>query len=175
MGFPCVGIEMPKLIKHLLNLLAHVRIMVMMVFFHIGVLDPPNQEHSILAEDEPSPSSSMVVKKMDVVAVEFVKKSLPVVEFGNFVDRTRSCPDDKLVCAVCLCCLERNHEIRELSNCTHVFHRGCLDKWVDQGQVTCPLCRSNLLAIQEEETRGGGDSWMVERIAYLLGEDLLID
>ncbi|KAF5811974.1 putative transcription factor C2H2 family [Helianthus annuus] len=35
--------------------------------------------------------------------------------------------------------------IREIVNCKHVFHRECLDKWVDVGQVNCPLCRSVLL------------------------------
>ena len=25
------------------------------------------------------------------------------------------------------------------------FHKACIDKWVDKGQATCPLCRALLL------------------------------
>ncbi|WP_422615257.1 RING finger domain-containing protein, partial [Corynebacterium parakroppenstedtii] len=32
------------------------------------------------------------------------------------------------------------------TNCRHVFHRCCLDGWLDLGRMTCPLCRSPLLS-----------------------------
>uniref|UniRef100_N1R3Q6 Uncharacterized protein n=1 Tax=Aegilops tauschii TaxID=37682 RepID=N1R3Q6_AEGTA len=37
------------------------------------------------------------------------------------------------------------HRVRELGNCAHAFHKACIDKWVDKGQATCPLCRALLL------------------------------
>lgn len=46
-------------------------------------------------------------------------------------------------CAVCLCRIDEGDEIRELS-CNHLFHRVCLDRWLGCGQMTCPLCRSNV-------------------------------
>uniref|UniRef100_A0A0D3FZB0 RING-type domain-containing protein n=1 Tax=Oryza barthii TaxID=65489 RepID=A0A0D3FZB0_9ORYZ len=37
-------------------------------------------------------------------------------------------------------------EVRRLSNCRHVFHRGCLDRWIEHDdQRTCPLCRAPLI------------------------------
>ena len=36
-------------------------------------------------------------------------------------------------CAVCLCAIEEGDEVPEL-RCRHVFHRGCLDEWVDRGR-----------------------------------------
>lgn len=54
-------------------------------------------------------------------------------------------------CRVCLERLELTDEVRRLGNCTHAFHTGCIDRWIDVGEVTCPLCRSNLLPRQ----RGG--------------------
>jgi hypothetical protein len=59
--------------------------------------------------------------------------------------------DQASTCRVCLDRLEPTDEVRRLGNCAHAFHRGCIDRWIDVGEVTCPLCRSNLLPRQ----RGG--------------------
>ncbi|XP_068638390.1 probable E3 ubiquitin-protein ligase XERICO [Aristolochia californica] len=47
-------------------------------------------------------------------------------------------------CAVCLCDVEEGDEVRELQ-CRHVYHRKCLDKWLEHSGVTCPLCRRLVL------------------------------
>ncbi|GLU03151.1 hypothetical protein SLE2022_203670 [Rubroshorea leprosula] len=44
-------------------------------------------------------------------------------------------------CCVCLCRFGAEEEVSELS-CKHFFHKGCLDKWFDNKNSTCPLCRS---------------------------------
>ncbi|CAN4121946.1 unnamed protein product [Withania somnifera] len=46
-------------------------------------------------------------------------------------------------CAICLCKIEDGDEVREL-NCDHLFHRTCLDRWMNCGRMTCPLCRNHL-------------------------------
>ncbi|KAF8407894.1 hypothetical protein HHK36_007032 [Tetracentron sinense] len=45
-------------------------------------------------------------------------------------------------CAVCLCRIEEEEEIREL-RCDHIFHRVCLDRWLGYRHTTCPLCRGS--------------------------------
>ncbi|OVA04683.1 zinc finger protein [Macleaya cordata] len=70
--------------------------------------------------------------------------------------------------------MERSHEIRELSNCCHVFHRECLDMWIDQYHLTCPLCRAKLVSCQREDQivyDDEEDPWMVERMQYLYGDN----
>lgn len=57
------------------------------------------------------------------------------------------------MCTICLDPVDLKHQVRQLSRCTHVFHRDCLDTWVDSGQVTCPLCRSLLLPPKTNLTR----------------------
>ncbi|KAG8626186.1 hypothetical protein KVT40_006587 [Elsinoe batatas] len=47
--------------------------------------------------------------------------------------------------------VQRNDEVWGLG-CCHVYHRACLDPWVDQGKRTCPLCHRNL----EEDSAGQG-------------------
>lgn len=59
--------------------------------------------------------------------------------------------DNEPTCAICLGNLAAQHKIRELVNCAHVFHVECIDKWVDSGQVSCPLCRADLLPEKEDD------------------------
>ncbi|XP_044970405.1 RING-H2 finger protein ATL57-like [Hordeum vulgare subsp. vulgare] len=96
---------------------------------------------------------------------ETVKQRLPPVELVvHLAERSRSSTSkraapagrytdggDASTCRVCLERLELTDEVRPLGNCAHAFHRGCIDRWIDVGEVTCPLCRSNLLPRQ----RGG--------------------
>ncbi|CAI9761833.1 unnamed protein product [Fraxinus pennsylvanica] len=51
---------------------------------------------------------------------------------------------DAAECAICLCNIDEQDEVRELKYCKHVFHRVCLDRWVGYGHCTCPLCRNYL-------------------------------
>ncbi|KMZ63453.1 hypothetical protein ZOSMA_409G00110 [Zostera marina] len=55
-------------------------------------------------------------------------------------------------CMVCLQELVDGDEVRNLINCRHVFHKCCLDPWVELGRRVCPLCRSSLV---EEEVDDG--------------------
>ncbi|XP_078437878.1 uncharacterized protein LOC144708432 [Wolffia australiana] len=60
-------------------------------------------------------------------------------------------------CAVCISAVDVGDEIREL-RCRHVFHRGCLDEWVDYGKDTCPLCRVPLFpAVGEADDEDAPD------------------
>nr|GMD19658.1 E3 ubiquitin-protein ligase RHA2B-like [Ipomoea batatas] len=51
--------------------------------------------------------------------------------------------DGAVDCAVCLCKIDEGEEVRDLK-CNHIFHRGCLDRWLGTGRITCPLCRTHL-------------------------------
>ncbi|CAH2048228.1 unnamed protein product [Thlaspi arvense] len=65
---------------------------------------------------------------------------LPVVRFSDLNRPESEC------CAVCLYDFENDDEIRRLTNCSHIFHKGCLDRWMmDYNQMTCPLCRTQFI------------------------------
>uniref|UniRef100_A0A1J3CA93 Putative E3 ubiquitin-protein ligase RHA2B n=1 Tax=Noccaea caerulescens TaxID=107243 RepID=A0A1J3CA93_NOCCA len=53
-------------------------------------------------------------------------------------------------CIVCLSTLKAGEEVRKL-DCRHVFHKQCLEGWIQHLNFSCPLCRSPLLT-------HGGDS-----------------
>ncbi|XP_006652689.1 brassinosteroid-responsive RING protein 1-like [Oryza brachyantha] len=98
----------------------------------------------------------------DGLQPEKVKQSLPLVEYMHLAELSPSpaaaCHDGEsgypTTCRVCLEGLEATDEVRRLGNCTHAFHIGCIDRWIDLGEVTCPLCRSHLLPRQRRGLLG---------------------
>ena len=47
-------------------------------------------------------------------------------------------------CSVCLADYEEN-EFVEITPCNHNFHTDCLLDWLDDANITCPLCRAHLV------------------------------
>eukprot|EP01018_Ginkgo_biloba_P020163 Gb_40644 [translate_table: standard] len=68
---------------------------------------------------------------------------LPLLSFSGLEEFDED--EEEVMCAVCLSALERNEQIRSLVNCRHIFHKDCLDEWVDRNHNSCPICRSRLL------------------------------
>ncbi|KAL5222915.1 hypothetical protein ABZP36_027628 [Zizania latifolia] len=52
-------------------------------------------------------------------------------------------------CRVCLARFEPESVVNRLP-CGHLFHRACLEKWLDYDHATCPLCRLRLLPAADE-------------------------
>lgn len=59
---------------------------------------------------------------------------------SNSIDELNGYSDD-IDCVVCLCEMSKRQRLRKLE-CGHVFHKKCLDGWLNQLHFTCPLCRS---------------------------------
>ncbi|KAB1205221.1 RING-H2 finger protein ATL7 [Morella rubra] len=102
---------------------------------------------------------------------EPMKKQLPTVQYSDILKRRGAFLPKDSVCAICRNYMEASDGVRELCNCSHVFHGECLDIWIGKDHVTCPLCRSKLSPILREDLKVGGDPWRMERRVYLFGED----
>lgn len=135
-----------------------------------------------------------------------MEKHLPVMTFSVFLQQTKGGDAnaakyndddddvggeveeemmvDSTMCVVCMDRIEKSHEVRVPCNCSHVFHRECLDGWMGHRQVTCPLCRSKLLPLvllpgsddqgehhDQAQQVQDQDPWRLERMIYLFGED----
>jgi len=49
--------------------------------------------------------------------------------------------DDTTSCSICLNPVGRSTRINPPIRCGHRFHRGCIERWKQQGNNTCPMCR----------------------------------
>ncbi|KAK8570342.1 hypothetical protein V6N13_003029 [Hibiscus sabdariffa] len=131
-------------------------------------------------EERPLPSRVQVPFMAHVVS-NLIKTELPAVEFsrsklGASTGKQSWSPE----CVICLEGVKGSEEIRELGNCSHLYHIDCIDGWVDQGHGTCPLCGRKLLPCKataaaadddDKEVKGVYDPWRLERMAYLFGEN----
>ncbi|KAJ7960223.1 Zinc finger, RING-type [Quillaja saponaria] len=78
--------------------------------------------------------------------IQNLRSRIPSIRFDT-VFSCKKQPEHE--CSVCLNEFEPESEITHLS-CGHLFHKVCLDKWLDYWNITCPNCRTPLLP--EEET-----------------------
>uniref|UniRef100_A0A0D9VJJ6 RING-type domain-containing protein n=1 Tax=Leersia perrieri TaxID=77586 RepID=A0A0D9VJJ6_9ORYZ len=137
MGFPlvCYCMAIPKPLIAFINLLAAIREAIQLMLFVVGICHHPERSGRRRAIDGPLPDE--------------VKERLPAVQFAHLAAERhgdgRDGDEAEAGCIVCLERLEARDEVRRLGNCAHAFHRGCIDRWIDLGRVTCPLCRSSLL------------------------------
>ncbi|XP_051149154.1 E3 ubiquitin-protein ligase RHA1B-like [Andrographis paniculata] len=152
MGFYYHVIRLPENIAAVnlfLNILTHVRLLLTAALTDLGLYKPPpapvpaeEEEPYILILNRSSPSLVPVPVRVVTAAI---KAGVPVLRYGDSVRRRGAEAGGAAACSICLECIEWTDEIRELMICSHPFHRACLDRWIDAGQVNCPLCRAMLL------------------------------
>jgi len=152
MGFPlvCYCLPIPKPVIAFCKLLSVIRDAVLLMLAVVGLCRFPHDAAARAEAHRHQP--------------EEVKSRLPAVEYAQLLAEQQqpssssgahaACQqcrdhgggeDDAPACIVCLETLEATDEVRRLGNCAHAFHRTCIDRWIDLGEVTCPLCRSHLL------------------------------
>ncbi|KAJ7962430.1 E3 ubiquitin-protein ligase RHA1B [Quillaja saponaria] len=136
MGFPVGYTEVffPNLFLHTLSLLGFIRNLIFLLFHFLGLSDFIETEvvwsdSHVRIPDEP-PISALLIREF-----------LPVIKYEDLAVSAVA-GDLPESCAVCLYEFEGGEEIRWLTNCKHIFHRDCLDRWMDHDQKTCPLCRT---------------------------------
>jgi len=66
-----------------------------------------------------------------------LNKLLPTYKFSP------SAENQDNECAICYEEFNEKSVIRKL-NCPHMFHKNCIDQWIDRKKFTCPLCNKKL-------------------------------
>ncbi|KAI4315447.1 hypothetical protein L6164_028255 [Bauhinia variegata] len=135
MGFPvgCTEMVFPKLFLHILSMLGFIKKLVSLVFRYLGLHD-----HDFLEPDIAWPNR---VPEFQFFPAMLIREILPVVKFSELLMDL----DPRDTCAVCLYEFQAHDEIRRLTNCPHIFHRSCLDRWMGYDHRTCPLCRTPII------------------------------
>ncbi|KAL6981991.1 Homeobox protein B-H1 [Sarracenia purpurea var. burkii] len=148
MGFPVGYTEviLPNLFIHILSLLGFIRDLILSLFRLLGLSDFLEPDVSFRVEDDP-----IRIPEAPGVSALLIRELLPVVKFEDvaFGDGGDGEPPES--CAVCLYEFEVGEEIRWLTNCKHIFHRSCVDRWMDHDQMTCPLCRTPFVPHDRED------------------------
>ncbi|KAK7274366.1 hypothetical protein RIF29_15451 [Crotalaria pallida] len=144
MGFPVGYTEVffPNLFLQTLTLLSFLRSFIFILFNYLGLSDfletdvvwpePNNNTNNNnlnnRVPDFKNPSLSSIL----------IRELLPVAKFSDNNNGAAVSSG----CAVCLYEFSDEDEIRCMRNCKHIFHRWCVDRWIDHEQKTCPLCRT---------------------------------
>ncbi|KAL8256021.1 hypothetical protein R6Q59_031088 [Mikania micrantha] len=158
MGFPVgyTDLFLPKLLIHILTLLNFIRKFISFIFRLAGYSDFLEPEFSS------DPTRTEPFTPFHSVSAVLIRELLPVVKFSELVDPPESC-------AVCLYEFEAGDEVRRLTNCRHIFHRYCLDRWMDHDRKTCPLCRTPFVS-DELQDSFNERLWVASGIADYYGD-----
>eukprot|EP01018_Ginkgo_biloba_P020150 Gb_28980 [translate_table: standard] len=153
------GIPKPLLYISISYVLANIRHVLYCPLRSLGLGEFPEPE--FFWPLVPDHSQVAVTSSVYITSAKMIGESLPEVTCGIYAAKCGGVEED-IMCAVCLSEFERQEKIRLLSNCSHIFHKDCLDKWVsDRHQNSCPLCRSLLLP---ETFERDAYSWRAQRI-----------
>lgn len=128
----------------------------------------------ILSESSAQPSSCCSSSSSPAANLRLLRGSISLTTYGEMEQRLPEGHDES--CAVCLNGLRKSSQVWELSNCCHVFHKHCLERWLAyDNKLTCPLCRASLIDVRPLPPASLPEqpSWAVERMLYLFGDDLL--
>ncbi|CAA0392733.1 putative chromatin regulator PHD family [Arabidopsis thaliana] len=66
---------------------------------------------------------------------------LPATKFEDISSRVN--PPES--CRICQDEFDGGDEVRCLRNCVHVYHKTCIDRWIQDDKMTCPLCRTPIV------------------------------
>lgn len=166
MGFPVgyTDLFLPKLLLYLLTILGFIRRFTYALLSILGLaefLEPGTASYPLRSDSVSEPRS---------VSAALIRELLPVVKFSDLAEWKDELPEK---CAVCLYEFDGEDEIRRLTNCRHIFHRSCLDRWLDHDQKTCPLCRTQFVP-EEMQAAFNEKLWLASGISDFYGEYLPI-
>ncbi|CAJ2671259.1 E3 ubiquitin-protein ligase rha1b-like protein [Trifolium pratense] len=137
MGFPgeYPEVHVPNIFIYILSFIAFLR---SIAILFISILDTYFSSAS-------SPESQLHRPTLSEI---LIREFLPVVSFS---DLDGDSPPAAVGCALCLNDFAGEEEIRCMANCRHIFHRTCVDGWINRDQKTCPLCRTHFVPYHKME------------------------
>ncbi|KAL2246018.1 UNVERIFIED_CONTAM: putative E3 ubiquitin-protein ligase XERICO [Sesamum indicum] len=95
---------------------------------------------------EPSDSADQCCRSPSESYMDEFRSRTPAIQY----DSVFMCGCPKQECSICLTEFEPKAEINHLS-CGHVFHKLCLEKWLNYWNTTCPLCRNSMMPQEVED------------------------
>ncbi|XVF59776.1 hypothetical protein PTKIN_Ptkin07bG0303200 [Pterospermum kingtungense] len=74
-------------------------------------------------------------------SIDIELEAIPVLVFGS-----ESTPSSEIEnCPICLEEYVNGDRLRVLPRCNHMFHKSCIEKWLQVPSLYCPICRDQIL------------------------------
>lgn len=108
----------------------------------VGIIASPSSSPSQDYNPQNSSESFEIHLSPSDDFIEEFRSRTPTLRFDSVCS---GCKEPEHDCSVCLTQFEPESEINYCISCGHVFHKVCLEKWLDYWNITCPLCRSPLI------------------------------
>lgn len=115
-------------------------------------------------------------------SIDVELEAIPVIVFGSESNLQSSQPSSELEsCAICLEEYVNGDRVRVLPRCKHMFHKSCIEKWLQVPSLQCPICRDRILehCLQSAGTNNcrtqttGTDNFNIDGMRYIPFPSLL--
>ena len=118
--------------------------------------DPPqggyqiNEEHDYILPDDDDITSSVlleIVTRFGSPETESFFKNCRRTQIKGIGKYKKVTKDSELLEVVCPICLEnfKENEYYRTLECTHSFHKKCIDRWFRKDHSDCPMCRTKII------------------------------
>ena len=77
------------------------------------------------------------------VIVAQPEEEIGELDFSNFIKIIPSSARNQNTCVICLDEFEDDESVTVLPQCHHIYHRECINKWLNVNQI-CPICRCSI-------------------------------
>ncbi|XP_074586684.1 E3 ubiquitin-protein ligase RHA2A-like [Curcuma longa] len=134
-------ILVPKPVLLLIYLLQHVDFAARLLLRCLGISSPPAPDVAVPEWYDGDDHGDGIGRRVNAASI---KGQLRVVEYSLWAKRWGGGGGGD-TCAICLGEVEAAEKVRDLRNCRHGFHVDCIDRWLDAGHASCPMCREPLL------------------------------
>ncbi|KAH0917560.1 hypothetical protein HID58_025220 [Brassica napus] len=122
----------------------------------IGIRLSPSSAAAAAASSENQTSESFDFRVCQPESfLEEFRNRTPTVKFESLCKCKKQADNE---CSVCLSKFEEDSEINKLK-CGHLFHKTCLEKWIDYWNITCPLCRTPLVVVAADDQLVSSNVW----------------
>ena len=109
-----------------------------------------NEEHEYILPDNDDVSSVVlleIVTRFGSPETDSFMKSVRRDQIKNIGKYKKVKKDDDMCTIVCPICIEefKENEFYRKLECSHCFHKRCIDKWFRKDHSDCPMCRTKII------------------------------
>ncbi|XVF18032.1 hypothetical protein REPUB_Repub10bG0176400 [Reevesia pubescens] len=106
--------------------------------------------HSSDHQNPTEPKPSIDIQLASIPVLVYGESTLPSVSHSSCSHHISL---DLENCAICLEDYVHGETVRVLPKCNHMFHKNCIEEWLQVPSLHCPICRDRILEHCLQSTR----------------------